>query len=453
MNSLLERTRLLLKGSVNKTGPVVYWMSRDQRADDNWALIQALQFSSEKKVPCLVVYTLVPEYPGATQRAYDFMLQGLEETAERLSALHIPMVVLTGDPVSTLDAFLDDCDCCVLVTDFDPLKIKRSWKEKLLEQIRIPVYETDAHNIVPCTLVSDKREFGAYTLRPKITRILSRFLEEIPVIRPQERHFSNFPAINWTELRKEIQGDRQVLPVKAIIPGSKEAREQLNRFIRTGLGSYEELHNDPNAGACSGLSPYLHFGQIAPQRVTLEILKQVPRSPSTDAFLEELIVRRELSDNFCYYNTHYDSVQGFPEWAKKEHALHWNDQRDYTYTLRTFELANTHDPLWNAAQSEMMKTGKMHGYLRMYWAKKILEWSSSPDEAMSIAIFLNDKYQLDGRDPNGYTGIAWSIGGVHDRAWSSRPVYGKIRYMNESGCRRKFNVDAYIRHIQKLSLS
>jgi deoxyribodipyrimidine photo-lyase len=164
----------------------------------------------------------------------------------------------------------------------------------------------------------------------------------------------------------------------------------------------------------------------------------------TAAFLEELIVRRELSDNFCFYNSSYDSVDGFHEWAKKTHKIHATDPRPYLYSLDQFENAGTHDPYWNAAQRQMVRTGKMHGYMRMYWAKKILEWSPSPRKALEIAIKLNDRYELDGRDPNGYTGIAWSIGGVHDRAWGERPVFGKVRYMNEAGLRRKFNLETYL---------
>ena len=157
-----------------------------------------------------------------------------------------------------------------------------------------------------------------------------------------------------------------------------------------------------------------------------------------------MIIRRELSDNFCEYEKNYDYFEGFHHWAQKSLNEHRNDEREYIYTDEQFEEADTHDPLWNAAQNQMKTTGKMHGYMRMYWAKKILEWSPSPEIALQVAINLNDKYELDGRDPNGYTGIAWSIGGIHDRAWFERPVYGKIRYMNYNGCKSKFNVFKYI---------
>jgi len=218
----------------------------------------------------------------------------------------------------------------------------------------------------------------------------------------------------------------------------------LDSFFEERLSGYNEKRNDPNENVSSNLSPYLHFGQISAQRIALETYKRKHNIETKDAFLEELIVRRELSDNFCFYNKNYDSFDGFPEWAKKTLNEHRKDKREFTYHLEQFEKAKTHDDLWNAAQIEMVKTGKMHGYMRMYWAKKILEWTETPEEALEYSIYLNDKYELDGRDPNGYTGCAWSIGGVHDRAWTERPVFGKIRYMNYNGAKRKFDVKRYI---------
>jgi deoxyribodipyrimidine photo-lyase len=220
------------------------------------------------------------------------------------------------------------------------------------------------------------------------------------------------------------------------------------------------LRNNPTRDAQSNLSPYLHFGQISAQRVALEVLKYLSLPPfaregteggiSHAAFLEELIIRRELSDNFCFYNRDYDNFEGFPDWAKKTLNKHRKDRRDYIYTVKQFEHAKTHDDLWNAAQMEMAKRGKMHGYMRMYWAKKILEWTESPEKAMEVAIYLNDQYELDGRDPNGYAGIAWSIGGVHDRAWNERPIFGKIRYMSYNGCKAKFDIKQYINLVQSI---
>jgi deoxyribodipyrimidine photo-lyase len=238
--------------------------------------------------------------------------------------------------------------------------------------------------------------------------------------------------------------DRSVAEPGWLTPGEQGGRARLHDFITNGLASYGTGRNDPCRHGQSGLSPWLHFGQLSAQRVALEVVRSLNASSAAEAFLEELVVRRELADNFCFYNSDYDRVAGFPEWAQRTLAEHRHDTREHRYSPEQLEKGQTHDPLWNAAQLTMVATGTMHGYLRMYWAKKILEWSPSPEEAMETAIMLNDRYQLDGRDPSGYAGIAWSIGGVHDRAWGERPVFGKIRYMNFKGCLRKFNVAEYI---------
>ena len=218
----------------------------------------------------------------------------------------------------------------------------------------------------------------------------------------------------------------------------------MDDFLAKKLDSYLTLRNDPTKDGVSDLSPYLHFGQISAQRVVLEVEKSKADPESKKAFLDEILVWKEIADNFCYYNPLYDSFESFPNWVKESLNAHRHDRREYLYTLEEFEAGKTHDPLWNASQMELLSRGKMHGYMRMYWAKKILEWSESPEKALEIAIYLNDRYELDGRDPNGYAGIAWSIGGVHDRAWKERKIIGKLRYMSYEGCKRKFNVNAYI---------
>jgi deoxyribodipyrimidine photo-lyase len=249
---------------------------------------------------------------------------------------------------------------------------------------------------------------------------------------------------NFEQILSSLNTDNEVKPVKWLKPGTTEALNSLNRFISGRFGKYSEERNDPTLKGQSDLSPYFHFGQLSPQRAAWEAYTRAPESESKQAFLEELIVRRELADNFCYFNTKYDQFEGFKDWAKKTLNEHRDDRRDFLYSAEQFERSQTHEDLWNAAQNELVKKGKMHGFMRMYWAKKILEWSESPEEALRTAINLNDKYELDGRDPNGYTGVAWSIGGIHDRAWTERPVYGKIRYMNYNGCKRKFDTSLYI---------
>jgi deoxyribodipyrimidine photo-lyase len=447
----LKRVTILSEGQ-DRTGPVVYWMSRDQRVDDNWALLYAAELAVDRKVPLAVAFCLVPTFLGATARQYEFMLEGLEFVEKRLARRKIPFFLLTGSPEKEIPRFVKRHGVSILVTDFSPLRINRQWKTGVADAVDIPVYEVDAHNIVPCREVSDKQEYGAYTIRPKINRLLPRYLTEFPALKkPSVSWPGELPTIDWKRARKflKVASGRTVLPIPAA--GEAAAQKHLKKFIANRLPAYHEKSNDPNAGVQSGLSPYLHFGQISAQRIAFEIQKQDADIKSQEAFLEQLIVRRELSENFCLHNPRYDSFDGFPDWAKKTLDAHRRDIRVHIYGRDDLEQADTHDALWNAAQMEMMLTGTMHGYMRMYWAKKILEWSASPEEALADAIYLNDKYQLDGRDPNGYTGIAWSIGGVHDRPWGERDIFGKIRYMSYDGCRRKFDVASYIEGVSKLA--
>jgi deoxyribodipyrimidine photo-lyase len=426
-------------------GPVVYWMNRDQRVDDNWALLFAQEQAIARKVPLIVVFVLVADYLGAGLRHYDFMVRGLREVEKKLLKYHIPFVLLRGKPEKEIPAFVGIHHCGILVTDFSPLRINRYWRSTITEKIKIPFYEVDAHNVVPCREVSKKAEYGAYTIRPKIQKVLAEYLVDLPpIIKHPFGWMGQKQNIDWDSELRSLKLDRSVGIVPQIISGGKAAISALSNFLDHRLKDYDEHRNDPLASTSSGLSPYLHFGQISAQRVAVEVQRFGRFVKSSESFLEELIVRKELADNFCYYNNKYDSPDCFPTWSKETLNRHWRDKREYLYGRDVFESGETHDPLWNAAQIQMVNTGAMHGYLRMYWAKKILEWTKNPEDAMEIAIYFNDKYELDGRDPNGYAGIAWSIGGVHDRAWGERPVFGKIRYMNAKGCERKFNIKAYI---------
>lgn len=425
-----------------KPGAVVYWMSRDQRASDNWALVFAQELAIERSSQLTVVFCLAPSFGDATLRQYAFMLKSLRHVESRLDKLGIPFFLLTGFPYDEVPAFLKSNNAGALVTDFDPLRIKREWKERVVGAIDIPAYEVDAHNIVPCWVASSKQEYGAYTFRPKLQRLLPEFLDDFPTISPHPFRWNGpVDKIDWKAAETFLTVDRSVSEVHWIEPGEYAASRVLRQFIDDKLADYPLRRNDPTQDGQSNLSPYLHFGQISAQRIALEVDRS---GLVAEDFLEELIVRRELSDNFCYYNRAYDTTACFPDWAKRTLDDHLNDPRPEIYSVDELENARTHDPLWNACQTEMIKRGKMHGYMRMYWAKKILEWTPTPEDAMRACIYLNDRYELDGRDPNGYTGIAWSIGGVHDRAWKSRPIFGKVRYMSYNGCARKFDTVKYI---------
>lgn len=445
MDKIDTRRVHALDAKDQSAGPVIYWMSRDQRVADNWALLYARERAAQMHQPLVVAFCLVPSFLGATLRQYGFMLKGLQEVEEALEKYGIPFSLLPGDPAEEIVKFAHSLKAGLVVTDFDPLKIKKKWKAHAAKHLSCPLIEVDAHNIVPCWSASQKQEFGAYTLRPKIHKALPEFLTDFPHLSKQKESLPHAAQkTDWKKVFASLDVNTDIAEVDWILPGEKAAHRSLSSFINERLAGYSEKRNDPTQKGQSDLSPYLHFGQLSAQRVALAVGEaQAPKSDK-DAFLEELIVRRELSDNFCYFNPHYDTPEGFPAWAKLSHQKHAADEREYLYTLSQFEKAQTHDPLWNAAQHEMASTGKMHGYMRMYWAKKILEWTKSPEDAMKIAIHLNDTYELDGRDPNGYTGIAWSIGGLHDRAWFERPVFGKIRYMNYNGCKSKFDTAQYI---------
>lgn len=439
-----ERVRVLRDDKEikkSRRGPVVYWMSRDQRAEDHWGLLYARWQAESRHTFLVVVFCVVPNYLRANAAHYQFMIQGLKEVAVDLENKNIPFHLIHGSPAISVSELISEWDASLLILDFNPLKIKKSWDIEIVKRVDCGVHQVDSHNIVPCWRASEKLEYAAYTFRPRILSKLDPYLTAYPELSAQKVSPTWFVNQKWDS---PIIADSSVTQALPFNPGKKAAFEQLNRFLRQGVQRYEIEGNLPLGEGASRLSPYIHFGQISAQRIATEIIENAAKTAGREAYLEQLIVRRELSDNFCYYQPSYDHPAAFPRWARETLGQHENDQREYLYDETDLESAATHDDLWNAAQIEMKKTGYLNGYLRMYWAKKILEWSPNVMTAQQTAIRINDTYLLDGRDPNGYAGIAWSMGGVHDRAWGERPVFGKVRYMNLKGCRRKFDVDAYI---------
>jgi deoxyribodipyrimidine photo-lyase len=310
----------------------------------------------------------------------------------------------------------------------------------------------DADVVVPTKLFT-KEEYAARTIRPKIHKMLEQFLQPLtnPVAHYSFKKKPKSVAIDSPAVLKQLPLNRSVEPVQSFRGGTDAAMRRLNQFLTKQLADYPVARNLPPENGTSGLSAYLHFGHISPLTIALAVHQSAAPPEAKEAFLEELIVRRELAINYVAHNPHYDSLAGAHEWAQNTLREQQNDARPFLYSEAELESAATRDRLWNAAQIEMVKTGKMHGYMRMYWAKKILEWTATPEEAFAIAVRLNDKYELDGRDPNGYTGVAWAIGGKHDRPWAPRrPVFGMIRYMSATGMARKFDVKAYINKIAKL---
>ncbi|GFT28683.1 deoxyribodipyrimidine photo-lyase [Trichonephila clavipes] len=432
---------------------IVYWMSRDQRVQDNWAFLYAQHLALKLDLPLCVCFCLVPKFLDATIRHYRFMLKGLKEVSEECESLNIHFHLLFGEAKKVLPEFIKTNNVGGVVTDFSPLRVPAKWVSDVLSKLPedVPLCQVDAHNIVPCWIASDKLEYGARTIRKKIHDKLKDFLTEFPpVIKQKETAKCTYQSTDWDKVESNLEVNMDVKEVAWAKPGTTAGLLQISEFCKKRLKGFGDLRNDPTKNNLSNLSPWFHFGQISVQRAILTVLKYKSKyGSSVDAFVEEAVIRRELADNFCYYNKKYDKIEGAYDWAKKTLKDHSKDKREYIYTKEQFENAKTHDLLWNAAQRQMTREGKMHGFLRMYWAKKILEWTNSPEEGLEFAIYFNDKYSLDGRDPNGYVGCMWSICGIHDQGWAERAVFGKIRFMNYKGCQRKFDVNEFIRRYRE----
>jgi deoxyribodipyrimidine photo-lyase len=376
------------------------------------------------------------------------MLEGLVDIQEKLGRRGIKFIIKFQSPEKAAAELSGRA--CLLVVDAGHTHIQRKWRTFVAKNINCSMIEVETNLIVPVWQASDKENFSAGTFRPRIKAKLDDYLKKTRHITPLcdslGINIDSFEIQNIEETISRLNIDRSVKKT-SFKGGTDEAKRLLDDFIKKKLDSYAEKRNDPNQDATSNMSPYLHFGQISPLYIALKILAS--NSKGKETYLEELIVRRELSHNYVFYNNKYDKYVSLPPWAKNTLNFHSSDKREYRYSLEDFERAKTHDVYWNAAQKEMLLTGKMHGYMRMYWGKKILEWSNNPKTAFKTALYLNNKYELDGRDPNGYAGVAWCFG-KHDRAWSERKVFGKVRYMNEAGLKRKFDADNYVRKVNEI---
>ena len=452
LDSIINDPRVTLRRSGEPASEgrcVVYWMQRAQRAVANPALNVAIEAGNLLGKPVVAYFQLLPRTPRANLRHYEFMRQGLEELGSALRKRKVGFV-LARYPEQSLLRFCSEVRPCLVIGDENPMRDAERAKARVATKLPAPFWTVDADVIVPTRLLG-KEHYAARTIRPKIHALLPQFLK--PLANPSARAEWRAPADLWSLeagalLLKDFAIDRSVAPVAAFTGGAAAAHKTLSRFLHDRFAGYSTKRNQPDIDGTSQLSPYLHFGQMSVHAVAVAVKDADAPAADRRAFLEEFIVRRELAINFVRYNSNYDSFHASEPWADRTLRVHTRDKRKYVYSEAQLENAETHDPLWNAAQKQMVLTGWMHGYLRMYWAKKILEWSPSPAEAFAVAVRLNDRYELDGRDPNGYAGIAWAIVGKHDRAWGpERPVYGKIRYMSYDNTSRKFNSKAYIERI------
>jgi len=442
-----ERVRILNDATVRAGEYVLYWMQSSHRTEENPALRYAIERADQAHLPLIVYFGLWQSYPEANLRHFRFMLEGLAEVGHSLESKGIRFVLRTEAPEKGVCALAKNA--AVVIVDRGYLRQQQSWYRTVAEQCRCPLVQIEGNVVVPVEAASQKEEYSAATFRPKITRLLDRFLHPVETGSPQRSSLSlDLPTLadeSPDALLVPLTIDRTVPASGLFTGGPTEANRRFEQFLQHRLDGFADNRNDPGGDGGSDMSPYLHFGQVSP--VTLALLAQDHGGSGTPAFLEELIVRRELAVNFVRYNDQYDSLASLPAWARKTLAEHQSDQREYGYSIDELGRAATHDPYWNAAQLEMMKTGKMQGYMRMYWGKKILEWSKTPQDAYSAALHLNNKYEIDGRDPSGYAGIAWCFG-KHDRPWGEREIFGMVRYMNAEGLKRKFAMDRYIEKVR-----
>jgi deoxyribodipyrimidine photo-lyase len=433
---------------------VLYWSQMNRRVECNHALAHAIELANSMSLPVLFYEALGCTYKYANDRLHTFVLEAVPETQRRARAAGLGYAFhlrkRRSEPNNILYRLA--ADAAVLVTDDYPTFIASQHNSSVPAKIGIPYIAVDSSCIVPMNLF-EKREYAAYTIRPKINKLLPRFLHRFETPAVKQRWNLPLPDGIHTEvddipaLVAACEIDHSVKPSTVFRGGRKVVESALRHFVEHNLKQYAAGRNEPSKHVTSDMSPYLHFGQIASLEVAMAVKEYAAEHQLIAAeYLEELIVRRELAYNFARFSPDPESLSNLPDWALKTLEKHAGDKRDPVYTRDQFEQAQTHDPLWNAAQKEMLYRGKIHGYYRMYWGKKIIEWSPSCAEALATMIYLHDRYALDGRDPATYTNILWCFG-LHDRPWTERSVFGMIRWMSLEGMKRKTDVESYVREI------
>jgi deoxyribodipyrimidine photo-lyase len=448
---LADQRRVVVRrgGPLRKDGScVVYWMQRAVRSVENSALDVAIEAANLLGLPVAIYFGVIANYPNANLRHYHFLQQGLRDAAEDAAERGIGFIVRRAP--DTLEAFLGEVRAALLIGDENPCREPERWRRALSRRLRIPFWTVDADVVVPSRVFN--RSFALmHHFRPRLREELPKFLVVPRQIAPLHSWKTRLPSFSLLEdiTAGFAKLDRSIKPVDTYTGGTHSAVRRLGEFLKSELAAYDENRNRPEIAGTSRLSPYLHFGNIGPLTIALAVEKAAKSrkvSPETrERFLEQLIGWRELAVLFVRHEPEYDTWECAAPWAQRTLLEHASDQRPWRYTLEQLERARTHDELWNAGQREMVVTGWMHNYMRMYWAKKILEWTPDPATAFDWAVILNDRYQLDGGDPNGYAGIAWAIVGKLDRPWFNRPVFGLVRPMSGASLRKKFDADAYIR--------
>lgn len=449
------RIKVLKDGPENPAGRyVLYWMGLSQRAGFNPALEQAIDEANERKLPVVVCYGIAEGYPEVNARHWTFLLQGLAEIGPALAKRGIGFVARReGGPVET--ALTYATEAALVVIDRNYLKPIRQYYEDFVTRAPCRVVQVEGDVVVPIETASGKHDYAARTLRPKIYRMWEEYLQPLQPrkVRHSARGLALESTLDLSDIRRLVAGlacDQSVGPVKRFRGGQAEAESRLEDYLAGPFSRYATIRGKPEAGAASHMSPYLHYGQISPVAIALAV-KEAKTGDAEDraAYLEELVVRRELAMNHVFYEPRYDAIEAMPDWCRKTLREHRDDRHPHLYTREQFEAGETHSVYWNAAMQEMRDTGYMHNHMRMYWGKKIVQWSKSPEEAWDIALRLNNKYFIDGRDANSFTNVGWLFG-LHDRPWGPQPVFGTVRSMGEASL-KKFDADGYVRDVERLS--
>lgn len=449
---LSSRVTKLNQSKLNTKGRyVLYWMQMFKRASHNYALNFAIQMANERQLPLVVYEGLKFYYPWANDRIHTFILEGVAEKQPEFSERGIRYIFYLQrnkrDPRNTVAKLAREA--ALVVTDDYPCFIIPEHNQRIAE-LKLPVYAVDANGMVPLSALP-KEEYAAYTIRPKLNRLLPALPRTIvtPHLDVQKPTLDvDCPETivspdNIADLVSECDIDHTVKPSNRYHGGTAAGRKRLTHFVRNILPHYDQTRNDPSVDGSSRLSPYLHFGFLSIQEVVAAVEQAKAPKAAKNAFLEEAIVRRELSFNFTRHNPDYDSLKPLPVWALKTMRDHADDPRPELLDAERIEAADTYDELWNAAQRELLSTGLLHNYVRMLWGKRVIEWQRSYEMAFELLVHLNNKYALDGRDPNSYAGILWCFG-KHDRPWFEREIFGTIRYMTSRSMAKKFNARRYM---------
>ena len=449
------RIKVLKDGPENEQGAyVLYWMGLSQRAVFNPALEYAVDEANARGLPVVVAYGIAEGFPEVNARHWTFLLEGMADVRAALAERGIGFVARReGGPVGT--ALRYAADAALVVLDRNYLKPIRAYYADFVARAPCRVVQVEGDVVVPIETASPKHEYAARTLRPKIYRQWEDYLRPLKArrVRRSAEGLALDSTLDLDDIPRTVAGldcDHGVPAVRRFKGGHREAERRLAHYLGGPFKNYATIRGRPEAGAASHMSPYLHYGQISPVAIGLAVrAARTGDEADRAAYLEELVVRRELAMNHVYYQQDYDALAGVPEWCRKTLGEHGGDARRHLYTRAQFEAGETHDRYWNAAMQEMRETGYMHNHMRMYWGKKIVQWSKSPDEAWDIAIRLNNKYFLDGRDANSFTNVGWLFG-LHDRPWGPQPVFGTVRSMSEASL-KKFDADAYVRDVAALA--